>query len=71
MTLEAPKTDDEFGDNETTFDMIASHVRIIAEELLIKYWGERCVDFEESCVLCQKWRYLDALLENPFTEPIK
>ena len=68
MSLEAPNADDEFGDEEYIYDMMANHVRIVAEELIIKFWGERCEDFNQDCLLCNKWKQLDDLLENPFSE---
>ena len=66
--IEAMQDNDDFTDNEGVFDMMAGHVRIVAEDLLRKFWGERCPDFYNDCPLCQKWKQLDSLLENPLAE---
>jgi len=48
------------------FELIAGHVRTIATELLLRYFMERCLDFDPNCENCKRWRALDALLKNPF-----
>ena len=29
---------------------------------MLEYWGERCPDYEEGCVVCDAWRAYDNLL---------
>ena len=48
------------------FDMMASHVRTIADELVAEMFGPRCIDYVENCECCRRWKLLDDLLENPF-----
>lgn len=55
-------------DDSDTFDMMAGHLRIIAETMLRDFFGERCEDFDEDCECCRRWKLLDALTENPFKE---
>jgi hypothetical protein len=28
------------------------------------YWGERCDDYEQECVVCDAWREYDALVNH-------
>lgn len=51
-------------DEDVEIEMMVSHIRTIAEEYLTKFWGERCPDFEESCLVCQKWKALDLLTDT-------
>lgn len=30
-------------------------------EFILKWWGERCPDFEEHCELCKQWQAFDTL----------
>ena len=48
------------------FAMMAGHLRIIAETMLIEFFGERCPDFEVECECCRRWKLLDDFTENPF-----
>ena len=43
-------------------------VRCAVDTFLVKWWGERCKEFEPTCALCQKWKAVDCLLDNPFEE---
>jgi hypothetical protein len=29
---------------------------------MLEYWGERCDDYEEGCVVCDAWREYDNLV---------
>ena len=29
---------------------------------MLEYWGERCSDYEEGCVVCDAWREYDNLV---------
>ena len=29
---------------------------------MLEYWGERCEDYEEGCVVCEAWREYDNLV---------
>lgn len=46
-------------DDKAEFDMMAGHVRIIANELLTKFFGERCEEFDLDIdgkpVECAEW----------------
>jgi rubrerythrin len=33
------------------------------KEWMIKNWGNRCPDYEESCPLCKAWKYFDYIFE--------
>lgn len=58
------------GDGDTiagrSFDMMANRVRFVAEFLLTAHFGSRCPDFDGGCVVCQKWKQLDQLIESPY-----
>ena len=43
---------------------MADHIRTVAEAYLEMWFGERCDDFDPNCVVCQKWKQLDDLLET-------
>ena len=34
----------------------------LIEQAIESYWGERCPDHEEGCVVCEAWRDYDNLL---------
>lgn len=53
---------------QAEFELIAGHVRTIAEELLTTFFGPRCPNFEPGCEVCRRWRLLDDLLHNPFPD---
>lgn len=48
------------------FFMMAEHLRVIGEEMLTEFFGERCPKFEPDCVVCERWKLLDDLTANPF-----
>lgn len=48
------------------FDMMAGHIRTIAETMLREHFGDRCPDFEPNCISCQRWKLLDDLTANPY-----
>ena len=50
------------------FEMMAGHIRTIAETMLTEFFGDRCADYVPSCINCQRWRLLDELTLNPFDE---
>jgi hypothetical protein len=31
---------------------------------MLEYWGERCEDYEEGCVVCEAWREYDNLVTD-------
>lgn len=31
---------------------------------MLEYWGERCDDYEEGCVVCEAWREYDNLVTD-------
>ena len=31
---------------------------------MLEYWGERCEDYEEGCVVCDAWREYDNLVTD-------
>ena len=33
-------------------------------EFMIKYWGERCTEHEESCPTCNAWDNFDTMMEK-------
>ncbi len=51
-------------------DFLASTrpIRITATNLIEYYFGFRCEDYDEDCIVCQRYRALDTLLESPFSE---
>ena len=34
----------------------------LIEQAIEEYWGARCDDYEEGCVVCEAWRDYDNLL---------
>jgi hypothetical protein len=36
----------------------------LIEQAIESYWGERCSDYEEGCVVCEAWRAYDNLLTD-------
>jgi hypothetical protein len=50
------------------FNIYADDVRITSERLIIEFFGERCNDYQQDCSICQHWKALDDLIENPFDE---
>ena len=34
----------------------------LIEQAIEGYWGERCSDYEEGCVVCDAWREYENLL---------
>jgi hypothetical protein len=34
----------------------------LIEQAIESYWGERCSDYEEGCVVCEAWRAYDNLV---------
>ena len=34
----------------------------LIEQAIESYWGERCSDYEEGCVVCEAWRDYDNLV---------
>jgi len=57
---------DDNDDDEREFAMMVRHLRAIADEMLTKFFGERCPDFKPSCECCRRWKLLDELTANPF-----
>ena len=51
---------------QSRFDMMAGHLRIIAETMLREHFGDRCPDFEPACIVCKRWKLLDDLTANPY-----
>ena len=33
------------------------------EDAICEYWGERCDDFEPSCIVCAIWKRFDDLVD--------
>jgi hypothetical protein len=46
--------------------MMAERVRVEATKLLEVHIGEKCVDYEERCYACEKWKHLEELLKSPY-----
>jgi hypothetical protein len=38
------------------------------EEAIEIYWGERCPEHEEGCVVCEAWQAYDMLVQAPPAE---
>ena len=36
----------------------------LIEQAIESYWGERCPDHEEGCVVCEAWREYDNLVTD-------
>ena len=36
----------------------------LIEQAIESYWGERCDDYEEGCVVCEAWREYDNLVTD-------
>ena len=36
----------------------------LIEQAIESYWGERCSDYEEGCVVCEAWREYDNLVTD-------
>ena len=34
----------------------------LIKRAMLEYWGERCDDYEEGCVVCDAWREYDNLV---------
>lgn len=47
--------------NKGTFD---SDFKECFRQFVIKYWGERCPDYEETCPCCQAWNNFDTLFDK-------
>ncbi len=41
------------------------------EDFIVKWFGERCLDFEPNCHCCQRWRNYDELMSNPFDDGLQ
>ena len=59
-------------DDRAQFTMMAGHVRTIAETMLREFFGD-CErvdknDRDVDCPSCQRWKSLDDLTANPFTD---
>lgn len=48
------------------FEMMAGHLRTIAEPMLVAHFGERRFEFSPHCPCCRRWKLLDDLVENPY-----
>jgi len=36
----------------------------LIKRAMLEYWGERCEDYEEGCVVCDAWREYDNLVTD-------
>lgn len=54
--------DEEF---EQEYAEAVEPIRKLAEDMLLEFWGRRCPDYEETCIICRKWKALDELLSGP------
>ena len=41
----------------------ATEVKDFMKSFMVKFWGERCPDFEAGCGLCQAWKAYDTIFE--------
>lgn len=41
-----------------------SHVRVVAEEYIRTWYGERCPDFDATCIVCRHWAAFDLLTKE-------
>ena len=57
-------------EDSAKFAMQASHLRTIAEAMLAEHFGDRCEEFSQPCVCCKRWAALDALIDNPYEDPL-
>lgn len=42
------------------------HVLPPVQEFVVKWYGERCPDYDPDCIVCQHWKMVDELFRNPF-----
>lgn len=47
---------------------LLSQLRGYGESTLTIVFGERCQDFEETCICCQRWKLLDQLTDSKVLE---
>ena len=57
-------------EDSAKFELQSSHIRTIAETMLAEHFGDRCEVFSPECLCCQRWAALDALLDNPYEDPL-
>jgi hypothetical protein len=38
------------------------------EWYLIKWWGDKCDEFEPECELCKRWKAYEDLIYDPFKD---
>lgn len=55
-------------EQEIAFDADVSEPKRLTELLLERWYGPRCVEADEHCECCKKWRQFDELFDNPFKE---
>lgn len=51
------------------FEELAIPVHNAALQLLVEMFGRRCDTFEATCPICQRYRAMDMLINNPFDHP--
>ena len=46
----------------------AAEVEAVASKFIEEWYGPRCSDYDEDCLICIAWKQLDDLLANPFND---
>lgn len=55
-------------DEEEAINRDIEKIKAVVEPFLKGWFGERCPDFDENCLLCKRWQHYDQLIKSPFKE---
>jgi hypothetical protein len=47
--------------NDYQFEKAFYDTQAQVKDFLVEYYGPKCEDFTDYCVVCRKWRYFEAL----------
>lgn len=59
-------TFDEVDELDKEFDEDVEEVKDVVEPFLKEWFGDRCPDFDENCIVCKKWQLYDKLIKKPW-----
>lgn len=51
------------------WEVMTQQAKGLAADFIVEQFGNRCIDFEDDCPCCQRWKALDELFANPYDEP--
>jgi hypothetical protein len=55
-------------DEEEAINRDIEKIKAVVEPFLKGWFGDRCPDFDENCLLCKRWQHYDQLIKSPFRE---